>query len=92
MTWGKRKSKITPICFIMKTPVFDVIQIYWCGTEDDIRENLSNSLYFLKRISESLKQDFSTLFSDHERQYFGKLKNPGFLSYSKILYWNDEPS
>ena len=69
----------------------DVIKIYWRGTEADFRGNLSNFLYFLKRILESLKQDFSILFSDYERQYFEKLKS-GFLSYSKMLYRNDEPS
>ena len=31
---------------------------------------LSNSLCFLKRISESLKENFSILFSDYERQFF----------------------
>ena len=51
----------------------DFIKIYRRGTEADFRENLSNTFYFLKRTSESLKQDFSILFSDHESQYFGKL-------------------
>ena len=37
------------------------------------RENLSSTLNFLKRISESLKQDFSVLFSDYKWKYFGKL-------------------
>ena len=50
-----------------------MIKIYWRGTEADFKENLLNSLNFLKRISKSLKQDFSILFLDYERQYFGKL-------------------
>ena len=50
----------------------DVIKIYERGTEADFRGKLSNSNIFF-RISESLKQDFSILCLDHERQYFGEL-------------------
>ena len=40
----------------------DAIKIYWRGTEAEFGGNLSNSLYFLKRISESFEQNFQFFF------------------------------